>query len=174
LGGLKMVKKLAGDLLESGDDQVEALVTKPGQYVDKFAKSKHGKNIGSWAFIIGFVIAVIAGLIAGIQVVSPSFMAGTDIIGASTGLLVIIGVIVGLVNVSGKESVSFLIAAIAITVAPTGFSAMARATSIVGVGTGLSMIASFLTKLSGAIAVFVAPAAIIVALKVLYSTGRQA
>ncbi len=163
-----MVKKVASDVMERGDDQVEDLVTKPGEYVDKFAKSKHGKNIGSWAFIIGFVIAMIAGLIAGIQAIDPTFMMNVDIVGSTAGLLVVIGLIVGLVNVSGKESISFLIAAIAMSSAPAAFGAMMQALP------QASVVLQFLGSLTGAIAAFVAPAAVVVALKVIYSTGRQA
>ncbi len=160
-----MVKKVVSDVMERGDDQVEAIVTKPGEYVDKFAKSKHGKNIGSWAFIIGFIIAVLAGLVAA---ANAAKLATIDMTVTSmlTGILVLIGVIVGLVNISGKESVSFLVAAIAIMSGSAGFSALASL--------NLGVVAAFLNGLVGMIAVFVAPAAIIVALRVIYSTAREA
>lgn len=170
-----MVKKIAKNVMEKGDEQVEELYSKPGEYVGKFAKSEHGKNIGSWAFIIGFVIALLAGIIAGLNATGTMYI---DPIINSTmvGVLVLIGLVVGIVNISGKESVSFLIASIAVIVTPMGFQSMSaiNVANIGAVTAGFNALAAFLTALTGAIATFVAPAAVIVALKLVYTTARRA
>ncbi len=160
--------------MESGDERIEGIVTKPGAYVGKFAKSKTGKNIGSWAFIIGFVIALIAGIIAGLNA-TGAMNIGFGMNAMLIGILVLIGVIVGLVNISGGESLAFLIAAIAIMVSPAGFSAMsAAAGGVMGLTNIMAAMAAFLAALTSTIAIFVAPAAIIVALKAIYKTAREA
>lgn len=159
-----MVKKVLEDTLESGDDAIEGVIKKVN-VTDGFAKSKTGKQIGGWAFMIGFLIALIAGLVAAVNAIGLVDI-NLTITGAMTGLLVLIGVIVGLVNVSGRESVSFLVATIAIMSSSAGFGALASL--------NLGAVAIFLSTLVGMIAVFVAPAAIIVALRLIYRTARQA
>jgi len=82
-------------------------------------------------------------------------------------VLVLLGLIVGVVNVSSSETVLFLVCTMAIMITPSGFGALS-------VIPGMSVIAAFLSALTGMLAVFVAPAAVIVALKGIYSTARQA
>ncbi|MEM7827074.1 MAG: hypothetical protein QXQ40_02520 [Candidatus Aenigmatarchaeota archaeon] len=102
------------------------------------------EKIGELAFIACVVIAIIAGIAA------PSN-------GTALALLVVLGIIVGFVNITEKEVTSFLIAAIALLVAGT---------------VGLSLIpvvGSMLDNILDYIGAFVAPAAIIVSLKAIYS-----
>ena len=111
------------------------------------------KKMGEYAFLVGVVIAVLAGIASG----SVAAYAGEI-----TAVLVLLGVIVGLLNITEKETTPFLVAAIALVVAGTaGFS------PIPAVGT-------IIDSIVGMIALFVAPAAIIVALKAVYSlaSGR--
>ncbi|MFT4309825.1 MAG: hypothetical protein ACMXYL_05045 [Candidatus Woesearchaeota archaeon] len=63
--------------------------------------------IGKWGFVIGLAIAVIMGL----------FEVGDTI----PLLLVVLGLLVGLMNVTSKESLGFLVAAIALMVGGTSF-----------------------------------------------------
>ena len=60
--------------------------------------------IGKWAFIIGLVLAIIAGLIEGVYTI-PSL----------TLILVILGLIVGFLNITEKDTVKLLVAIIALT-----------------------------------------------------------
>jgi|SRR3989338_11344133 len=106
---------------------------------------------GSWAFIGGLIIAVIVGLLNA-QELNPTVAL----------VLVIIGIAVGLLNVSGKEATSFLVAAIALLATGTASS--------MGV---IPVIGMRLTAALGAIGVFVAPAAIIVAVKEIYDLARD-
>lgn len=109
---------------------------------------KLGK-LGHWSFILGVVIAIVAGI------------AGTAYGETIAMVLVILGVIVGLLNISQKEISNFLIAAIALLL--TGAAGL---DSLPAIG---SMIGPILTN----IATFVAPAAVIVALKAVYELGKK-
>jgi len=104
------------------------------------------EKIGNWAFIVGVLLAIIAGFVAIPQI---------------TLILVVLGVIVGLLNVSAKETEGFLLAAIAL-----GIAGSANLSSIPGVGPAL-------TALLGNVRVLVAPAIVIVALKALYDTASS-
>lgn len=168
-----MAKKVATSVAKKGDERFEDIVTKPGVVVNKFASSEHGKTIGAWAFMAGFFIALIAGFLAGLSATGLMDVQGLDSL--IIGVLVLIGLIVGIVNISTKESSNFLIAAIALVVTPIGFSALSNVSMGVGaLAVGLNVVADFLAAMTGAIAIFVAPAALIVALKQIYSTARGA
>jgi len=102
---------------------------------------------GKWAFIIGLVLAVVAGIL---------FEAEELVF----WVLAILGVIVGLLNVSREDTQGFLLAAI-------GFLLSATALNLIPiVGETLSQILEY-------VAAFVAGATIIVALKALFQTARE-
>ena len=104
------------------------------------------ENIGKWAFIIGLVLAVLAGIF---------FQPGWAI-----WVLAILGVIVGLLNITRADTQGFLLAAI-------GFLLSATALNLIPVvGETLSQILEY-------VAAFVAGAMIVVALKALFETGRK-
>ena len=110
------------------------------------AKNK-GNFLGSWAFLIGVILAVILG-VAGIM--SPTWIY----------ILVVIGLIVGLLNVADAESKQFLLSGIALLIA----SALGQeVTSRVGVLNNI---------LDALLAIFV-PATIIVAIKNVFSLARS-
>lgn len=113
------------------------------------------QTIGIYAFIIGIVIAIVAGLAGG------AIAAYT---GPITLVLVILGLIVGFLNIKDKNISGFLIAAIALMV--VGSANLATIDTIVaGLGTVLQAVISF-------IAVFVAPAALVVSLKAIYNMAK--
>ncbi len=103
---------------------------------------------GNWAFIIGVVLAIILGLFSG-------FVA-TEYQEIITYIMIILGLVVGFYNIGQKEAVNFLIAAIALL-----------AVGGAGLET-LPVIGSYIGGILTQIAVFVAPAAILVALKAVY------
>ena len=76
--------------------------------------------IGKWAFIIGLVIAVLAGLFF-----QPEW---------AIWVLAILGVIVGLLNVTAEDTRGFLLAAIALTLSATALN------TIPIVGTGFTVV----------------------------------
>ena len=113
---------------------------------------------GSYAFFLGVVIAVIMGIAGAATTLAA------DTIAAVAAVLVILGAIVGLLNISEKEVTPFLIAAIALgVVGITG----AYFTAIPYIGTYLSGIVIYL-------AMFIAPAAVIVAIKEVWDFASKA
>ena len=60
------------------------------------------QKIGSYSFIIGVIIAVVLGLALPISATVQTWL---------TSILVVLGLIVGFINVGGKESKNFLMVA---------------------------------------------------------------
>ena len=106
------------------------------------------EKIGEWLFLVGVIIAILAGIVA------PS----SEIVAT---VLVILGVVVGLLNITEKEATNFLIAAIALIL--TGSVSF----------TVLGSIGSVITDIVKYISVFVMPAALIVALKSIYQLASK-
>ena len=104
-------------------------------------------KLGHWAFIVGILIAIIAGLV-------PAWQTPTI-----TWVLVILGLIVGLLNITAKETVEFLVASIALLVIGSAGAIPALGTII------LSVLAN--------IVAFVAPAALVVALLSIYKLAQK-
>lgn len=109
-------------------------------------------KVGAWAFVIGLVIAVVAALLG-----------STD----SNTILVLgaLGIVVGLLNVTDREVVEFLVATVAFMLAAQSLGNVLAAIPGVGV---------YLPAMLGNVVVVVAPAAAIVALRALYDVGRSA
>jgi len=103
-------------------------------------------TIGKWAFIAGLVIAVLAGLFF-----QPTW---------AIWILAILGVIVGLLNITAEETQSFLLASVALTLSATALNLLPV------IGTALSYVLPFVVA-------FVAGATIVVALKQLFQTARK-
>ena len=106
-------------------------------------------RIGHWAFIVGVLIAVIAGLV-------PAWQTDTVV-----WILVILGLIVGLLNITAKETVEFLVAAVALIIVGTA-----------GLAT-LPALGGIILAILANIVAFVAPAALIVALKAIYALAQK-
>lgn len=102
-------------------------------------------KIGKWAFIIGLVVAVLAGLFF-----QPAW---------AIWVLAILGVIVGFLNVTAEETRGFLLAAIALTISATALN------TIPVIGTAFSLILPFVVA-------FIAGSMIVVAFKELFHTAR--
>jgi len=105
------------------------------------------QRIGSYSFIAGVVISILAGF------------------GSLTGdlpvlILVLLGLIVGFLNVSVKETTDFLVAAVALIMAGTANIS------------AIPMVGEILQGALANITVFVAPAAIVVALKDIYALAK--
>ena len=107
------------------------------------------EKVGPYAFIVGILLAILAALM-------PSLKG--DI---SVWVMVILGILVGLLNITAKEVSVFLIATMSLIIA-----ASASALS-------LAVIWSGLTAILGNVIIFVAPAAIIVALKAIYALAEK-
>jgi len=103
-------------------------------------------NIGKWAFIVGLVVAVLAGILF-----QPAW---------AIWVVAILGVVVGLLNVTAEDTRGFLLASIALTLSATALDTLPV------VGTALSLVLPFVVA-------FVAGAMIVVALKELFQTARK-
>lgn len=112
------------------------------------------EKIGYWAFIIGVVLALIVGIFA------PMIGAMNIDISWLPLVLLVLGLIVGILNIGDKEINNFLIAVIAIAVV----AGLANLSTIPLFGSALQSIVGYL-------AIFVAPAALVVALKSIYNLG---
>jgi len=104
------------------------------------------ETVGKWAFIIGLVLAGIAGLL---------FQAGWVV-----WVLAILGVIVGLLNVTQEQTQGFLLAAIAFALSATALNTV-------------PYVGGVAANILGYVAAFVAGAMIVVALKALFETAQQ-
>ena len=113
----------------------------------------NNNKIGAWAFILGVVIAIVAGLAAGALDATTA--------GYITFVLVILGLAVGFLNIGAKDGQAFLIAAIALLLVGT-----ANLVAIPYVGT-------YLASMVLNIAAFVAPAALVVSLKAIYNLASK-
>ncbi len=114
--------------------------------------------IGAWTFLIGVVLAVIAGLFQ-------------KVLGLSTSnvlyiLLVVMGFIIGIANVGDKDSITFLIASLTlIIVSGLGQTPLSFISN-------LSPILSSMTNILTALLVMMIPATVIVALKTVFSVAK--
>ncbi|MBI4451048.1 hypothetical protein HY642_03675 [Candidatus Woesearchaeota archaeon] len=97
-------------------------------------------KIGHWAFLVGFLLAVLAVFVQVPQVI---------------WLLLALGLITGLLNVTAKESQGFLVASIALLLVSSGLAQLEDLAR--------------LKPLLGNVLVFVSPAALVVALKEIWS-----
>jgi len=108
--------------------------------------------IGAWAFLIGVILAIVIGLF--------SSQLGGETAKWISILLVVIGLVVGLLNVGVKDANTFMIAG-AILVVVSSFGAAS-----------LGVISQVQSVLGALLTLFV-PATIIVALKAVFALARD-
>ena len=117
------------------------------------------QQIGGWAFIAGAIIAIIAGVLVGAG--KTGMLQGTEV--WVPLVLVLLGIIVGFLNIKDKEIDKFLIASLTLL----ALAASAGGMSIIpGIGTYLAAIVQ-------QVSVFVAPAAIIGAIKSIHGLASE-
>lgn len=102
-------------------------------------------EVGRWAFIVGLIIAVLVGL-------------AVDIPGVG-GVLFLLGILVGLMNIAEKESTAFLVSVIALLVIGVAGLQLGALTPIT---------ANILTQFVA----FVSAAALVVAIKHILSYAK--
>lgn len=121
--------------------------------------AKKQTPMGHYAFLAGMVIAVLAGLFGGVL----------NVVWTST-ILVLLGLIVGFINVTRKETAPFLIAAIAlIMVGTAGISTM---TSLLGAVISFD-VGEYITAILTNFVAFVSPAALVVAIKAIWTIEEK-
>ena len=118
---------------------------------------------GEWAYLVSVVIAVLAGIAAAAGFGASSWVAV---------LLVILGAVVGLLNISEKETTAFLVATVALVVASLGASVngLTGTFSVLNVVPGLG---TLINAIVANIAIFAAPAAVIVAVKAIMNLAGK-
>ncbi|HLC54049.1 MAG TPA: hypothetical protein VJK07_00275 [Candidatus Nanoarchaeia archaeon] len=109
--------------------------------------AKSMNTVGRWAFLIGVLLAIILGALG---IVNSTWMSA----------LILIGLIVGFLNISERESSPFLLAGVSLIIA----SALGK-----DVMSGLPVLYNILQTL---LAVFV-PSTIVVAIKHVFSLARN-
>ena len=111
--------------------------------------AKRSNNmLGAWAFLIGVILAVIAG-VAGLLVNS-----------GWTTSLVIIGIIIGLLNIGGSELKEFMLAGTVLVIV----SAM---------GSGTLGLVRYVGEITTALLILFVPATIVVALKTIFALAKN-
>lgn len=90
------------------------------------AKANLGDVIGGWAFLLGVILAVIAGLFPAVG--TPTMMA----------VLAVVGLIVGFLNIGDKEVTQFLFSGLVLVlISSAGIGLMANIPYISGILTAL-------------------------------------
>ncbi|HLC96119.1 MAG TPA: hypothetical protein VJH97_02265 [Candidatus Nanoarchaeia archaeon] len=120
------------------------------------------KKIGNYSFIAGVILAIVLAIPVAIVDSMRVWL---------TALLVLAGIIVGLLNVSGKETKDFLIAAIVLVIAAGIGNA---ATTLEQVAGTIPLIGKLIAELFKNIVVFAVPATVVVALKALQTMANKA
>lgn len=108
--------------------------------------------MGKWAFMLGVIIAVLMAFVN---------------IPYSGMLLVVLGIFVGLVNIAAGEVESFLIAVIALLV--VGLASVQAINTLPVVGNVFEIMLGMISSLIS----FIAPAALIVALRRIYALASK-
>ncbi len=112
----------------------------------------NGNLLGAWAFLIGVILAVLAGFVPAINLAS----------GAWAAVFAAIGIIIGLLNVTATETKEFLVAGAILVIV----SALSKS---IGIVIALPYIGTILD----ALVILFVPATIVVALKSVFVTARK-
>ena len=104
------------------------------------------EKLGRWLFLVGLVIAILAGLFLNF--------------GWVTWVLAILGLVVGFLNVTSEETRGFLLAGIALTLTATALKEV-------------PFIGDYLTDILSYVVTFVSGAVLVVALKALFEFGSE-
>lgn len=119
------------------------------------AKGLKGKSLGAWIFLIGVVLAIILGLF------SANLSAGMQ--GIVVAILIIVGLVIGFMNITGGETQKFLLSGVILVIV----SAMGEGAIPSGV------IGGYLTAILNALLVLFVPATIVVALKSIFVVAKD-
>jgi len=119
------------------------------------------QTIGSYAFLVGVLLALVVGFFGG-------FGIGQEVILLTLGVL---GLIVGLVNITEKEIVPFLVATVAINVSLGSLSTVI--TNVLGIIPAFAGIAAGIVTALGYLMVFVSPAAAVVAVIAIWNMSKD-
>ena len=116
------------------------------------------QKIGHYSFIGGVIIAVVLGLASGAL--------GATTAAWLTSLLVVLGLIVGFLNVVGKEVKDFMLVATVLIIAAFA----GDASDTLG---GVQFIGEYLAGIFSNLLAFVVPATVVVGLKEIWAMGQN-
>ena len=111
-------------------------------------KARVAGLVGFWAFIVGLVISLVAGV----------FLPANGLL---VLILVVLGIVIGFLNITPKETQALLLAAIALIVVGNAFGSL----TLLNIDKYIGGILFYVT-------VFVSPAAVIAAIKTLWAIGK--
>lgn len=113
------------------------------------AKAKNNV-LGAWAFLIGVIIAILAGFVPTINLES----------GLWAGIFVALGIVIGLLNITAKEIKDFLLAGTVLVIV-----------SVLGANTFLVL--PYVGEIIRGLVLLFTPATIIAALKVVFAVANR-
>ena len=128
----------------------------------KMAIRSKENSIGAWAFLIGVILAIVIGIGTTLIPIPELTRFSAQIY----GVLVILGLMVGALNVTGKDSHTFMIAGTVLVIV-SKFGMESITGSLIGIGIGDAVTSTF-----AALLVLFVPATILVALKVVFSIAK--
>jgi hypothetical protein len=111
------------------------------------------QKIGSWAFILGVILAVVAAIF-------------TQLNPWLTSVLIVLGLVIGLLNIGTAETQPFLLAALALVIV-SGF------TSSNSIITQVASVGPVLGRIFTALLLLMVPATIVVALRSIYTLAHK-
>ncbi len=119
-------------------------------------------SIGALAFLFGVILALLIGISAALAPIYFLQKYSAQLY----GILILLGIIVGFVNVTGKESQTFMLAGtVLVIVSKFGMDSVSGSLLSIGVG-------NTVTSIFSALLVLFVPATIIVALKTVFSIAN--
>jgi len=121
---------------------------------------KKVQSFGPLVYIVGLVIAILAGIVP----------LGANLVVWVSLLLGLIGIFVGLMNIRDKEILLFLVAAIAFMISASSLSSVF---STLGEQFGINFLGQAVAQILANIVILTAPAAAVVAVKALYDISRE-
>ena len=116
----------------------------------KSSNGKTAQKVGFWLFLLGIVIALLAAFV--------------NLNGVLVTVLILLGLLVGFLNVTADETTPFLLAVVALVVVNTFGGNILQGVEVVGPN---------LQAFLNAVVVFVVPATLVVALRAIYSLAKN-
>lgn len=135
-------------------------MAKPIKGVIKKETTVISRKFGHYSFLIGVILALVLGLFSESLTISWNLRV--------MFLLVVFGLIVGLLNIQHREMTEFLVASITLLMIPPAMSVVAFTIDKFILGSG-----EFLRSMLSYLILFVVPAALIVAVKVIVELAEE-
>lgn len=126
---------------------------KGGKKEENMAKSNAKNMIGSWAFLVGVLLAIVVGVINGLEVYDLNSA-------LVVGILMVAGLIVGLFNITSAESMPFLFSGVVLIISGVFGASVMQAVPVVS-ATLVAMLDVFI------------PATIVVAIRNVFGMAKS-